>query len=430
MRRAGLPYVVAGAILAGAALGAAAVALTGWRSGVRYTDIPSVELPLPGPDAGGAATGAPPAPASPSGPPQGAVTPAEGNAEPVVVPAGELKPLRARELAEDPPTPPPGRAPDGGPGGSGTAVPPAPAAPRSAPAQPGAGAAGAPIVEGRGRPPLDADPALLERRGAVDLPVKAADGRAAVRAYARPVAPGGEGRPRIAVVVTGLGLARESSEAALTLPPDVTLAVSPHADGPGAWLRGVRAAGHEAMLTLPLEPADPARIDPGPEALRVVQPAAERESSLLWLLGRGTGYTGLAAEAGAFAARPDAFAPVAEALARRGLGLVELGGTRLAGVAAARGLAYVGTQPRLDATPAAARIDQALGRLEEAALEDGAAVGWASGYPVTLARLASWAETLSGKGLRLVPLGALMAEGGRVATPEIAGQPPPPPAQQ
>lgn len=421
MRRAGLPYVVAGAIVAGAALGAAAVALTGWRGGVRYTDIPSAELPLPGPDAGGPAAGVR-APASPGGPPQGAVTPAEGSAEPVVVPAGELKPLRARELAEDPPTPPPGRA--------APAMPPAPAAPRSAPAQPGVAAAGSPTVEGRGGPPLDADPALLERRGAVDLPVRAPDGRAAVRAYARPVAPGGEGRPQIAVVVTGLGLARESSEAALALPPDVTLAVSPHADGPGAWLRGVRAAGHEAMLTLPLEPADPARIDPGPEALRVVQPAAERESSLLWLLGRGTGYTGLAAEAGAFAARPDAFAPVAEALARRGLGLVELGGTRLAGVAATRGLAYVGTQPRLDATPAAARIDQALGRLEEAALEDGAAVGWASGYPVTLARLASWAETLPGKGLRLVPLGALMAEGGRVATPEIAGQPSPPPAQQ
>jgi polysaccharide deacetylase 2 family uncharacterized protein YibQ len=128
------------------------------------------------------------------------------------------------------------------------------------------------------------------------------------------------------------------------------------------------------------------------------------------LLGRGAGYVGFAADAGAFAASPYAFAAVAKELARRGLALVELGGNRLAGVAKAGGLPHVGTGPALDEAPSAARIDLALGALEAAALRDGSAVGWARGYPVALDRLAAWAETLPDKGLRLVPASALLTE--------------------
>jgi hypothetical protein len=92
---------------------------------------------------------------------------------------------------------------------------------------------------------------------------------------------------------------------------------------------------------------------------------------------------------------------------------VELGGGSLAGVAAGGGLAYAATQPAaLDEVPAGAPVDLALGRLEAEALREGAAVGWARGYPVTLERLAAWAGTLPGKGLRLVPVSALMSEGG------------------
>jgi polysaccharide deacetylase 2 family uncharacterized protein YibQ len=83
----------------------------------------------------------------------------------------------------------------------------------------------------------------------------------------------------VAVLVTGVGLAREASEAVLRrMPPDVSVAVSVHADDADGWLRRARAGGREALLTLPLEPADPARVDPGPGALGVRQDPAAREA--------------------------------------------------------------------------------------------------------------------------------------------------------
>ena len=213
--------------------------------------------------------------------------------------------------------------------------------------------------------------------------------------------------------MTGVGLAHEVSEATLRrLPADVSVAVSVHADDADGWLRRARAGRREGLLTLPLEPADPARVDPGPGALGVRRDPAAREADLTGLLGGGTGYVGFAADAGAFAAVPDAFAPVAAELAGRGLALLELGGSRLAGVAKAGGLPYAGTGPALDEAPSAARVDLALGALEAAALRDGSAVGWARGYPVALERVAAWAETLPGKGIALVPVSAQLPEPG------------------
>lgn len=385
-RRVGLPALAIAAILLGVALGAAVVWSAGWRGGLSYADIPVAELPLPSAGGGPAAT------AGSTGPV--ATLPAEHAPSVESAHAGHPSPSPGAEVKAPDPHPP-------GPGQDGRSAH-LPAAPSHA--APAATAHG-------GSPPAEPDPALLEQRGGTWLPTVAADGRKPRRVYARSAATaaGGDG-PRVAVLVTGVGLAREVSEAALRLPADVTVAVSVHADDVDGWLRRARAGGREAMLTLPLEPVDPTRVDPGPGALGLRQDGAAREAALAALLGRGAGYAGLVADPGAFAGNPDVFAPVAKELARRGLALVELGGSRLARVAKAGGLPHVGTGPALDEAPSAARVDLALGALEAAALREGTAVGWARGYPVALERLAAWAETLADKGLRLVPASALLPE--------------------
>jgi polysaccharide deacetylase 2 family uncharacterized protein YibQ len=212
----------------------------------------------------------------------------------------------------------------------------------------------------------------------------------------------------VGLIVTGVGLAREPSEAALRLPAGVALAVSPYADDASTWLDRARAGGHAALLVLPLEMADPQHRDPGPRALGVRQADTERQAALDWLLERGKGYAGVAGEAGAFAAAPGAFAPVARALAARGLAFVELGGDALADVARANGLAYLATGPALDEMPAADRIDQALAALAARAREQGSARGWAGLRPVTCARITAWVETAPAQRARLVGLPALL----------------------
>ena len=60
-------------------------------------------------------------------------------------------------------------------------------------------------------------------------------------------------RACVAVVVTGLGLADRLTERALALPGAVGLSFSPYA-GAAAWQSRARAAGHEVLLDLPLQP--------------------------------------------------------------------------------------------------------------------------------------------------------------------------------
>ncbi len=105
---------------------------------------------------------------------------------------------------------------------------------------------GAPVVRVRVSGPLTAAPPamkapVLNAVGALEaapiagltapgpgglLPIIAADGRASWKAYARPFTD--DGRPKIALVIGGLGLNPEVARAAIAaLPPEVTLSFSP-----------------------------------------------------------------------------------------------------------------------------------------------------------------------------------------------------------
>jgi polysaccharide deacetylase 2 family uncharacterized protein YibQ len=221
-------------------------------------------------------------------------------------------------------------------------------------------------------------------------------------------------KPKVAILVTWIGLARALSEPALSLPPAVGLAISPYADDAPGWIEAARAGGHETFLMLPLEPSDPARVDPGPHAIGPQLGTPEREARLGWLLERAGGVIGFVAEAGAYGATPQAFAPVAQALAVHGAGMIELGGTRLEPAARSAGLAFAGTGTALDAVPAGESIDAALALIEAQALGAGKALGWTRGHRVSLERLAAWIPTLAGKGLSLAPVSAVLAEAGRV----------------
>ncbi len=258
-------------------------------------------------------------------------------------------------------------------------------------------------------PRLDVDPALVAWRDGIALPQVAADGRRPLDAYARAVPPLAAGRPMIAVLVVDLGLDRERLEQSVLLPGALGLAHTPYAAHLAAWQRHARWHGHEVLLELPLEPLDFPASDLGPWALR---PTATPEAQLAGLervLARSDGYVGLVAAGEGFAAMADRFAPIATALAGRGLGFVELGDDRLAAVAEAAGLAYASAAGPLDAVPEPHAIDAALGRLEGVALRDGLALGYLQPYPLSFDRLWHWSRTLEARGITLVPVSRLLA---------------------
>jgi hypothetical protein len=85
------------------------------------------------------------------------------------------------------------------------------------------------------------------------LPIIAQDGRTPFEAYRRPFLP--NGRPKVALVIGGLGLNTRATEAAIeTLPAEITLSFSPYAEGLQGWVDMARAHGHEVLLETPMEP--------------------------------------------------------------------------------------------------------------------------------------------------------------------------------
>jgi uncharacterized protein len=244
------------------------------------------------------------------------------------------------------------------------------------------------------------------------LPIITPDGRTPARAYARPFT-GDAGKPRIAVVVGGLGFNARVTQAAIDeLPPEVTLSFVPYTADLQSWIDRARARGHEVLIELPMEPFDPEADDTGPQTLLANSSARENIARLENLLSRAAGYYGVTNYQGArFAASQQAAAPVAKALKDRGL--VFLGnaiGPRTAlGVEAQRaGLAFTSADRILDTQREAEKIDEQLLNLEALALQNGNALGSGFAFPVTIDQIKSWAENLSTRGYVLAPASAVM----------------------
>jgi len=255
------------------------------------------------------------------------------------------------------------------------------------------------------------DKALIEDSPDGPLPVIAADGRQPWQVYARKF-DAAEARPRVALVVGGLGLDNTTtSDAIMRLPPEVTLAFSPYARDLEGWIAAARRAGHEVMLGLPMEPPDYPTQDPGPKTLLTSLEPEKNLERLRWVLSRGTNYVGLVGiMGGRFATDRASLEPVLEALKSRGLYFIDDHGAQegvLAALGPALGMAWAITDRHLDREPSQQAIDKSLADLEGVAQQDGAALGLGALYPVTLDRILAWTGSLQGKGLALAPATAV-----------------------
>jgi polysaccharide deacetylase 2 family uncharacterized protein YibQ len=257
-----------------------------------------------------------------------------------------------------------------------------------------------------------ADLALLEAGQTGPLPMVAPDGRRAWQVYARPF-DRTDRKPRIAILVTGLGLKADATEAAIQLPAAVSLSFSPYAVRLADWIGQARRAGHEALLDLPMEPAEYPRDDPGPYTLLTTLDAPANRERLEALLGRTTGYVGLVALKGTrFLGMQNELRPIFDTLDRRGLLFVDNGATPQSAatrLAASIGLPSTVADRILDALDAARpEIDRRLGELEEAAKKNGSAVGIGAPVPVTLDRITAWAAGLEERKIALAPVSAVV----------------------
>lgn len=256
---------------------------------------------------------------------------------------------------------------------------------------------------------------LVEESQYGPLPKVAADGRRPIEVYARPsryaaVAAAGA-PPRIAILVTGLGLADSPpGDVIQGLPAPISVSYGAYGRSLQDWVARARADGHEVLLQIPLEPNNYPTEDPGPHTLLTTLPPEENMKRLQWLMSRYTGYVGVTNHMGAkFESVPQSLEPVLEELKRRGLLYVDDGSApdSTAGqIANAIGLDYSVVSVQIDAGQSAADIAKHLAQLEAVARERGAAIGVARAKPATIKQLSEWAAKLEAKGIVLVPVSA------------------------
>ena len=221
-------------------------------------------------------------------------------------------------------------------------------------------------------------------------------------------------RPRIAVVLTGLGLSDAATETAIRdMPAEVTLSFTPYAKQLESWIALARSEGHEVMLDLPMEPTTFPKDDPGPQALITSLSSEENLQRLNWVLERGSAYVGLAGFMGSrFAGSRDQMRPILSELKTRGLVYLDNRPTErsvAASVASQIGLPWAVNNRLIDERQASRiAIDARLAQIERVALTEGFAVAMAQPFPVTLERLAVWLGNLDRRGFALAPLTALV----------------------
>lgn len=255
---------------------------------------------------------------------------------------------------------------------------------------------------------------LIERVPTGYLPVIGRDGRQPWQVYARPFDLADK-RPRIALIVSSLGMSATQTDAAINhLPAGVTLAYHPYARKLGEWINLSRAAGHEVMLTLPMEPIDYPRNDAGPNGLLTALEPAKNMERLNWVMSQGTGYVGLVGYAGSrFTTGRDDMMPILDTLKRRGLLFVdnrETAQSAIPALAADMKLPFASSNRAIDRDATRAGVDKRLSELEDIARRNGAAVGIGSPFPVTFERVAVWAQGLEDRGLVLAPVSAVIGK--------------------
>lgn len=211
-------------------------------------------------------------------------------------------------------------------------------------------------------------------------------------------------------MIDDVGVDRPRSARAIALPGPLTMAFLPYAGDVDRQAENARAAGHELLVHLPMEPKGEG-IDPGPGALHTDQTPEELRRLLAAAFDRLGSYVGLNNHMGSrFTEALPGMETVLSEVAGRGLLFLDSRTTPrsvAAAISREKGVPFVARDVFIDHDRDPEAVRAQLRELEAMALRRGQAVGIGHPVDVTLDALAEWLPGLAEQGFALVPISAL-----------------------
>lgn len=219
------------------------------------------------------------------------------------------------------------------------------------------------------------------------------------------------GAPMIAIVIDDMGVDRKRSRHMWRdVPGPLTLSFMTYADDLGEQTAQARAAGHELMLHMPLEPSN-AAVDPGPNALMTAMADADLKRLAEWGIARFDGFVGVNNHMGSrFTEDPRAMRVVLKAVRDKGLLFLDSRTTPksvVRRVARELGLPVLERNVFLDNDNDVDKVLHQLEQVERLARSHGQAI--AIGHPrdATIEVLKTWIPEARARGLNIVPVSVL-----------------------
>jgi polysaccharide deacetylase 2 family uncharacterized protein YibQ len=218
----------------------------------------------------------------------------------------------------------------------------------------------------------------------------------------------------IAVIIDDMGIDQKRSKLAIELPAPLTLSFIPYGYHLKELVAAARAAGHEVMLHLPMEPMDP-EADPGPHALRTTVSLEENRRRLEWALSRFDGFVGLNNHMGSkFTSWKAGMELVMQEVQAKGLLFVDsFTSNESVGYALARQhkLPCASRDVFIDHDISRPAIEHSLKELERIARKRGYAVGIAHPHDLSREILKTWIKEAKSRGVDFVPISYIAQRG-------------------
>ena len=217
--------------------------------------------------------------------------------------------------------------------------------------------------------------------------------------------------PRIAIVLDDLGPSRTAATRAIALDPAITLAFLPYAEDVASQAARARAAGHDVLLHMPMEPIEGPNNNPGPNALLIALDQGEIVRRMRWAMDRVPGAVGFNNHMGSLvtADRHIMSLIMAEAKARGLMFLDSRTTPNTVAIAAAdrHGLARAARDVFLDNEMIAEKIAAQLAEAERVARRRGGVFAIGHPHTVTLEVLERWIPDARARGFILAPISAM-----------------------